>query len=136
MNDKYLRLIIPALPFFGTFALGIDRSAKLSIVVVVIDMKDCGLYSLIIGVIGDVGVWELNRIASTVRMKAGSCSLASICDCDFMAFKARMKAGSRSFNSFKASGDFGVEHLSGDGVRVPSEIAKVRVHKIPPCWTG
>jgi hypothetical protein len=47
-----------------------------------------------------------------------------------------MKAGSRSFNSFKASGDFGVEHLSGDGVRDPSEIAKVRAHKIPPCCTG
>jgi hypothetical protein len=43
MNDKYLRLIIPALPFFGTVALGIDRSAGLSIVVVVVDMKDCGL---------------------------------------------------------------------------------------------
>jgi hypothetical protein len=78
MSDKYLRLIIPALPFFGTFALGTNRSAGLSIVVVVVDMKDGGLYSPSIGVIGDVEIWEVDRIASTARMKAGSCSLASI----------------------------------------------------------
>jgi hypothetical protein len=93
-------------------------------------MKDRGLSS---PSIGGVSVCGFDRRPSTERMNAGSCSFASICDCVLIAFKVRMKAGSRSFNLFKVSGDFGVEHLSGDGVRVPSETSKVRVHMISPC---